>query len=131
MDPQGDGLGRLLQGVDERDGRRRVLLRALLVDVDRDRLTFLAQLQGDLHVLGAGDDAGQGVVILGRDRVVLVVVAAGAGHRHRQKGAARHVDLIVNHVIAELPGVLCVHSLRADRQEPGGNHMPVMFGGIL
>ena len=51
-------------------------------------------------------DSGQGVVVGRGDRIELVIVAAGAGHGHAEKAAARDVDLIVDLVVAELLGAL-------------------------
>ena len=47
----------------------------------------------------AGEDAVKRVVVFGRDRVVLVVVAAGAGDRQPQKTAGDDVDPVVDDVI--------------------------------
>ena len=55
--------------------------------------------------LGAEKDAGQGVVIFLRDRIELVIVAAGAGDGQRLKGLEGHVDLLVGEVHLELPAV--------------------------
>src|SRR5207253_4717758 len=41
--------------------------------------------------------------ILHRDRVELVVVAAGAGHSRRQKRLAQGIDLVVEKIVADLP----------------------------
>ena len=43
----------------------------------------------------AGEHAVEGVIILGRNRVELVVVAAGAGDGEAEEGLAQHVDLAV------------------------------------
>src|SRR5205085_1835105 len=64
-------------------------------------------------VFGAGDDAGQRVVVLRRDRVELVVVAAGARHRQAEEGARQGVDAVV--VLVELLGVAVVDG--AEREE--------------
>ena len=40
----------------------------------------------------------QGVVILARNRVKLVIVAAGAGHRQAKKRLAQYVNLVVDPV---------------------------------
>ena len=59
----------------------------------------------------AAEDAVERVVVVGRDRVELVVVAAGAGHRQAQQAAGHHVDAVVDDVVghAEIPA--------AERQE--------------
>ena len=45
---------------------------------------------------GTAEVAGQGVIVLGRDRVELVVVAAGAGDRQAEERLRQHVDLVVD-----------------------------------
>ena len=66
--------------------------------------------------------AGKSVVILGRDSVELVVVAAGASNGHRQKGLGKDVDLIV-----EMIGLIAADVHRrvlgfAEEPEPGGEN---------
>jgi len=51
--------------------------------------------QGELVGFGALKDALQGVEITGGNRVVLVVVAFGAGHRQPQKGPGGDIHPIV------------------------------------
>ncbi len=46
-------------------------------------------------VLRAGEDSGQAVVILHRDRVVFVIVAAGAGDGQAQDAAGQRIDSVV------------------------------------
>ena len=53
------------------------------------------------HQARAAEDAEQGVVILRRDGIELVVVAASAGHGRRLKGFRERVDLVVKQVIAD------------------------------
>src|SRR5207248_1401176 len=43
----------------------------------------------------AGEDAGQGVVILRRDRIELVIVTASAGDRQAEKRAAERVNTLL------------------------------------
>ena len=50
---------------------------------------------GLLNIVGAGEHAGQGVVVVRRDRVELVVVAAGAGDGQAEQAAADRVDAVV------------------------------------
>jgi hypothetical protein len=50
---------------------------------------------GEVGPAGAGEDAGQRVVVVGGDRVELVVVAAGAGDRQPQEGAGDGVDALL------------------------------------
>ncbi len=49
---------------------------------------------------GALEDSGQCVVVLGGNRVELVIVAAGASERQPQEGSTNRVDLFVNNVRA-------------------------------
>src|SRR5947209_6815645 len=82
-------------------------------DVQVSRLAFADQVHGVFGLLGfavglllalgvewavvharAGEDAGQGIVIFGRDRIVLVVVAAGAGNGEREQAATDDIDAI-------------------------------------
>ena len=58
------------------------------------RLDLLLGRRGDFDVFGAGENARQRVVIGCRDRVVLVVVAAGAGDRKPQEAAGQRVDAV-------------------------------------
>ena len=55
----------------------------------------------------AAEDAEQGVVVLRRDGVELVVVAAGAGDRRRLERLGQRVDLVVDQVVADLPAGRC------------------------
>ena len=68
--------------------------------------------------VGAAEDAGQGVIVGGRDRVELVVVAAGAARRQRQHRPADRVDLLVDVVHDEADLEPLVDVLDAQRQEP-------------
>ncbi len=70
------------------------------------RLDLLLGCGGDFDVFGAGENARQGVVIGRRDRVVLVVVAAGAGNGQAQEAAGQRVDAIG--VLVVLLGVAVV-----------------------
>ena len=48
---------------------------------------------------GRGEDAVQGIVILNRNRVELMVVTAGAGHRESEEGLGARVDAFVDDVV--------------------------------
>ena len=68
-----------------------------------DRLGLRVELLHDVirrerrfAVLGAREDSGQRVVVLRRDRVELVIVAAGARHRQAEEPAAERVDPVVD-----------------------------------
>ena len=70
-----------------------------------------------LHRLGAFEDAGQRVVVRRRDRVELVVVAAGAAERQPQEGPADGVDLLVDDVHLHLHRVVFGQHLGPERRE--------------
>ena len=59
-----------------------------------------------------GEDAVERVIVLGRDRVELVVVTAGAGYAQPQEAPGHDVDPVVDDV------VLGVQEPAADGQEP-------------
>ena len=72
----------------------------------------------------AVEDAGEGVVVLLRDRVELVVVAAGTAEREAEERLAHGVDLVVHHVADDLllVGVAAVpDAVREERRgdQPG------------
>ena len=72
---------------------------------------------------GAEKDSRQGVVIGRRDRVILVVVAAGARNRQSQHDLAHGVDLLVHQVHLELARIAFVESLGAHGQKSRGDEM--------
>ena len=74
-----------------------------------------------LETAGRGEDAGQRVVVLGQDRVELVVVAASASDRQAQHALGHDFDLLVVHVVEHALLVLLRDGLRAERQEAGGD----------
>ena len=70
---------------------------------------------------GAEEDARQGVVVLGGDRVELVIVAAGAGDREAEEGPADDVDLVVDVVGDHLLLVHVAGHEVGDGQQAGGD----------
>ncbi len=78
------------------------------------------------------EDAGQGVIVGGRDRVELVIVAAGTARRQGQHRAADGVDLLVDVVHDEPDLETLVDVLDAQGQEPGRDQLlvplPLRFG---
>ena len=63
-----------------------------------DLRVLVEHLLGNLRILvirGIQEDAGQRVVVGGGNRIVLVIVAAGARYRQSQKTARDHVDTVV------------------------------------
>ena len=70
----------------------------------------------------ASTSSGDGVIVLLRDRVELVIVAASAGDRQPLKGLEGRIDLFVGDVHQELPAVPLVVRLGADGEETGGDH---------
>ena len=71
------------------------------------------------------EDAGQGVVVGRRDRVELVVVAAGAARRQGQDRPADGVDLLVDVVHDEPDLEPLVDVLHAQGQEAGRDQLLV------
>ena len=70
-------------------------------------------------VARAGEDAVEGVIVLARDRVELVVVAAGAGDRQAEDRLAQRVDRVLDRQVVV---VLRVEAEAAgDGQEAGGD----------
>jgi hypothetical protein len=72
---------------------------------DQFRRALDAADQGQLLRLGrGGEDAVERVIVLDRDRVELVVVAAGARDRQAQEGARDDVDPVVDDVVLVVEG---------------------------
>ncbi len=94
--------------------QRRLALRTCdLLVLGRDRglglvigIDLLLRHRGHLEVVGAGEDALERVVIGGGDRVVLVVVAAGAGDRQAEEAASQGIDAVG--VLVELVAVAVI-----------------------
>ena len=74
--------------------------------------------------LRAHEEPGEGVVVLGGDRVELVVVAAGAGQRQAEHALADGVDLLVDQVEAELALVPGLVALRPEREIARRDQVP-------
>ena len=64
-----------------------------------------------------GEDAVEGVVVGHRHRLVLVVMAAGAGHGESHESPGDQVDLVIDDVVA------VAEKRPADRQEPEGREI--------
>ena len=73
------------------------------------------RVHGALHGPGIREDAEQGVVVALADRVELVVVAPGAGHRQSLECLREDVDLVVRPLDPVLPGI---HRLEAVFDHP-------------
>ncbi len=80
--------------------------------------------------LRAAENTCQSVIIARRNRIELVIVAAGTGHRRRQHGPARDVNLLVHDVHQVLLGVFLVDPFGAKSEETGGNHLRIPLGVI-
>ena len=89
----------------------RQLLRDLAIVRDRvePRQPIVAALQ----------EAEEGVVVLGRDRVELVIVAARTGHRQAEERLRHHVDAVVEAVGLVLANVHGRMDLLAEEPEAG------------
>ena len=103
-----------------------VLVEALLQAVDElffllVRLGFILLRNRILVVVGVVEDAGEGVVVVRADGVVLVVVAAGAPDREAQEAARGHVDPVVPLVRARHRriGDVVVPGTAAQEAQPG------------
>ena len=93
------------------------LLRLVLLDdgLRRERI---------LVVFGVEEDAGERVVVLGRNRVVLVVVTAGAADGQAEHAAADGIDAIVALVgVRDLDGAVVVVP-RPEAEEAQRRQMP-------
>ncbi len=119
---------------DERLGQ---LLRLLREDIAKELLLLLDPLLGCLVFLDDGlrgpgvlvvlrveEHAGERVVVLGRDRVVLVVVAARAPDGQAEQAAADHVHAVVSLVgVRDLDSAVVVVP-RTETQKPERREMP-------
>jgi len=74
--------------------------------------------------LGAVEDAGQRVIVALRDRVELVVVAAGTAQGQAKEGPADLVDLLVDDVDAKL-GLVGLDNREVAQDEKAGRHQAV------
>ena len=85
-----------------------------------------------VHRVGAFQDAGQCVVVLGRDGIEFVIVATGTAKRHAHEGAAKRVELLIDDVHLHLASVIFGQHLGADTQESGGDvaRVPCRFGFV-
>ena len=81
------------------------------------------------------EDAGERVVVVLRNRIVLVIVAAGATHGQSQEAASDHVDSIVtligardfDRAVVVIPGTQPEESCRGQRLVPS----PAMAAAIV
>src|SRR5262249_25027168 len=58
-------------------------------------LNRFGRSKGRLSVFGTGKDAGKGVIVRGRNWVILMIVAAGASHSQTQKTTRKGIDSVV------------------------------------
>ena len=70
---------------------------------------------------GGSEDASERVVVLGQDRVELVVVAASASDGQAQHGLRDHFDLLVVHVVEHARLVLLGDRFGAEREKAGSD----------
>ena len=85
----------------------------------RSPWAVLRLLRAGEGVTRAGEDAVEGVILLARDRVELVVVAPAAGDRQAEDRLAQRVDRVLDRQVVV---VLRVEAEAAgDGQEPGGD----------
>ena len=90
-----------------------------------------ASAHGAVIGIRAGEDAGERVVVAGRDRVELVVVAPGATDGQTEEPARGDVHLVVHHLELGILHAGLVESLGADGEEAGRDQQLVAFGLVL
>ena len=81
--------------------------------------------------MAAEINSGERIVILSRNRIEFMIVAARAGERESQKSASGHVDLIINDVGQHLFLVGVAGAPFADGHDAGGNHFAWIEPGRL
>ena len=86
-------------GVGQRVERLLSLLQLTLESVVARRVGRIADQRQLAGLVAAGEDAVQRVVIFAENRVVFVIVTAGAADRQPQQPPRHHVDLIVDVVV--------------------------------
>ncbi len=82
---------------------------------------------GVFERLRAVEDAREGVIIPGRDRIELVIVAAGAADRLGEERAAQGVELLVHHVHLELLFILFFEVGVSQRQKSAAGELAAAF----
>ena len=80
--------------------------------------------------LGTAEDAGHGVIILGRNRIELVIVAARAADAQGQHRARRHVDHLIGDVHGEELAVGLVEIVRPQGEEPRRDLLLVTLASV-
>ena len=83
-----------------------------------------------LHRARAAENAGQRVIVARGNRVKLVIVARGAAERLGQQRLADRIQLLINHVHAQLLFVLLLKVCVAQRQKGRGNALSPSVGGV-
>ena len=83
------------------------------------------------EALSALEDGGEGVVVLMRDGIEFVLVAAGAAEREAHEGAAHDVDLLIDHIHAQLVLVRLGEDLGTEIEETGGRDATLAYFDIL
>ena len=78
---------------------------------------------------GAGENACQGVVIGLRNRIELVIVAAGTTDRQSQQGPRDHIDLLVDVVHLKADREPLIDVLHAERKKTGRD--PLAVGSVV
>ena len=79
---------------------------------------------------------GQRVIVFLRDRIELVIMAAGTAHRHRQKRFGEGVDLVVDHLLVdavevEAAAVAVLAEMKEHRPDLAGIHASCRVGPWL
>src|SRR5206468_11909836 len=92
------------------------------------RAAILRGEEGAVVSVRRKKNARQSVVVLLRDRIELVVVAAGARGGDAEQTLRNRVNLFVGQVQRKLPRVRLVDALGPERQKPGGDDL---LGALL
>src|SRR5207253_2639366 len=85
--------------------------------------TVLRGEKGAVVGIRGEKNAGESVVVLLRDRIELMIVAAGACGGDAEESLRDGIDLFVGEIERELSRVRLVNALRPDRQKPGGDEL--------
>ena len=83
-----------------------------------------AAITGASDDLGRAEDAGHGKVVMLRDRIELVVVAAGTAHREPEKSAPEGIDLLIDGVEPQLFLVPLGQHLGAEGEKGRADELP-------
>ncbi len=72
-----------------------------------------------LHGAGRSKDPCHGVIVLGRNRIKLVIMTASTAYGHSQEGPGGDIQLLIHHIDGQLCLILFGQHLWAQNQETG------------